>query len=152
LFTKLAATIGSHNFLVGGCGKNEHRELFVGRAVKPSDMARSITQLNAGFGRIGTYVPTEAEKAILVKHLRTYSEYEPGTPQRDDEVNLTQQELAPIDIYDWQRKEIRYWFDNNRTRELKLTVPQLKVPSITTYQRDIDEPAKLRFSTTRKKK
>jgi hypothetical protein len=104
------------------------------------------------FGRIGTYVPTEQEKAILVKHLRTYIEYEPGTPQREDEVNLTQVELAPIDLHDWQRREIRYWFDNNRTRELAPTVAQAKVPTMTTYQRDIDEPAKLRFSSTRRKK
>jgi hypothetical protein len=104
------------------------------------------------FGRIGTYVPTAEEKAILVKHLRAYIEYEPGTPQRDDEIDLTQEELAPIDIYDWQKREIRYWFDSNRTKELKMTVPQVKVPSITTYQRDIDEPAKLRFSQSRRKK
>jgi hypothetical protein len=105
-----------------------------------------------GFGRMGTYVPTEEEKAILVRHLREYINYEPNSPQRDDEVDLTQQELLPIDVHDWQRREIRHWFDNNHHIELRMSIPQVKVPAITTYQRQYDEPAKLRFSLTRKKK
>jgi hypothetical protein len=105
-----------------------------------------------GFGRIGTYTPTDEEKAILIKHLIEYINYEPNSPQRDDEVTLAQEELLPIDLHDWQKREIRHWFDNNHHKELKMSLPQVKVPAITTYQREFDEPAKLRSSLTRRKR
>jgi hypothetical protein len=112
----------------------------------------TLTGEPARFGRIGAYIPTEEEKSILVKHARVYIDYEPHSPHRDDEVIRTQAELAPLNIHDWHRREIRHWFDNNHHKELKITVPQVKVPAVTTYQREIDEPAKLRYSLTRKKK
>jgi hypothetical protein len=103
------------------------------------------------FGPIGSYTPTEDERIILMKHLREYATFEPHTPQRDDEVNATQRELLPIDLHDWQKREIRHWFDYMFHKELGVTYPDIDVSTNTTYQRDFDEPAKLRV-TTRKKR
>jgi hypothetical protein len=105
----------------------------------------------SNLGPIGAYVPTDEERPILLNHLRVYANYEPRTPQRDDEVARTQAELLQIDVHDWQRREIRVWFDNHHSKELGLTLPEANAASVTTYQRDYDEPAKLRV-TTRKKR
>jgi hypothetical protein len=102
------------------------------------------------FGPVGCYTPTEEERVILVKHLRDYITFEPKTTQRDQEVARTQRELLPLDLHDWQRLEIRHWFDNNHHKALGMTLPEVKRASTTTYQRDFDEPARLRI--TRRKK
>jgi hypothetical protein len=98
------------------------------------------------FGPVGCYTPTEEERVILVRHLRPYIAFEPKTPQRDDEVARTQRELLPLDLHDWKRCEVRHWFDNNHHKALGRAPPEAKCAATTTYQREFDEPARMRLT------
>jgi hypothetical protein len=112
---------------------------------------QQTTHMSQHFGMMGSYSPSPEEHAILMRHLRAYSKFEPDTPQRADEIAATQSELLPIDLHDWQRREIRQWFDTHYFKDLGVTLPDANPVWDSTYQRDFEQPARLRV-TTRKKR
>jgi hypothetical protein len=100
---------------------------------------------------MGSYDPTPEEYAILLRYLREYSKFEPDTAQSADKVAATQAELLPIDLHDWQRREVRQWLDTHYFKDLGVTLPDANPAWDTSYQREFDQRARLRVITRRKR-